>query len=128
MNSPVPAVSSGRRGMSSRTAGRIMVGPHRNGRATRVSTAGWPALTAGAPWFRGEGRFPMPAYSEFMPPPRLGIKPYGTGGTAPFAEDDPWGWPVTEAEEAQQLRPGLADLAGPLVHALRGLDHGPRGR
>jgi hypothetical protein len=88
-----------------------------------MALSGWKKLLAGAPWFRGEGRFPVAAYSEFMPPPRVGTKPYGTGATAPFA-DDPWGWPVTEAEEAQQLRPGLAHLAGHFVHALRELDHG----
>ena len=26
--------------------------------------------------FAGEGRFPLPAYSEFMPAPYVGIKPY----------------------------------------------------
>jgi hypothetical protein len=93
-----------------------------------MALSGWKKLLAGAPWFRGEGRFPLPAYSEFMPPPRAGTKPYGTGGTAPFDDEDPWGWRVTEAEEAQQLRPGLADLAGHVVHALRELDHGRRVR
>ena len=29
------------------------------------------------PWFEGEGNYPIPAYSEFMPPPRVGRKPYG---------------------------------------------------
>jgi hypothetical protein len=91
-----------------------------------MALSGWKKLLAGAPWFRGEGRFPFPAYSEFMPPPRVGTRPYGTGGTAPFDADDPWGWPVTEAEEAWQLRPGLADLARHVVHALRELDHGRR--
>ena len=37
---------------------------------------GWKRLLAGAPWFRGAGNYPIAAYSEFMPPPRLGPKPY----------------------------------------------------
>src|SRR5437868_6397257 len=113
MNNPVPAVSSSKRGMSPRTVGRIMVGPHRNGdgRATRVPTAGWPALTAGWPWFRGEGRFPLPAYSEYMPPPRLVRKPYGEPDEPALDEADPFGWPVSEYEEALELRPGMQKVA-----------------
>ena len=37
-----------------------------------MSVQGWKRLLQGRPWFRGEGSFPFPAYSEFMPPPRLG--------------------------------------------------------
>ncbi len=32
---------------------------------------GWQRLVAGTSWFRSPGRYPIPAYSEFMPPPRL---------------------------------------------------------
>jgi hypothetical protein len=42
-----------------------------------TSATGWKQLLAGWPWFRGEGRFPLPAYSELMPPPYLVRKPYG---------------------------------------------------
>src|SRR5438128_2341433 len=42
-----------------------------------MGDAGWPVLLGGWPWFRGAGRYPLPAYSEFMPPPRLVRKPYG---------------------------------------------------
>ena len=65
--------------------------------------------------FLGQGRFPVPAYSEFMPPPRLGRKPYGANDPILFREDDPLGWHVTEYEEAMELRPGLKHLAGQLV-------------
>ena len=40
--------------------------------------SGWEQLLAGAPWFQDNGKFPIAAYSEFIPPPRLGIKPYST--------------------------------------------------
>jgi len=33
---------------------------------------GWKRLLAGAPWFRGRGKYTIRAYSEFLPPPRLG--------------------------------------------------------
>ena len=72
--------------------------------------SGWKQLLAGAPWFRGEGRYPIAAYSEFIPPPREG-KPYPPESLTRFDEADPWGWKVFEAEEALELGPGLADLA-----------------
>ena len=43
-----------------------------------MPTAGWKQLLAGWPWFEGEGSYPIAAYSEFMPPPRLSRRPYGT--------------------------------------------------
>ncbi|MCU0723733.1 MAG: hypothetical protein MUC63_08990, partial [Planctomycetes bacterium] len=80
--------------------------------------AGWEALLDGAPWFEGEGRFPLPAYSEFMPPPRVGRKPYGDPDRAVFREGDPHGWIVSELEEESELGPGLEHLAKILVGAL----------
>jgi hypothetical protein len=41
-----------------------------------------------------------------------------------FSEDDPWGWRVTEYEEAWELRPGLEALAQQLVGALVRLGQG----
>ena len=42
-----------------------------------MPASGWKQLLDGAPWFKGEGRFPITAYSEYVPPPWLGCKPYG---------------------------------------------------
>ena len=64
-----------------------------------------------APWFPRPGAFPIEAYSEFVPPPHLGPKPYGTTGINPMPDGDPFGWDVTEYEEAFELRPGLEMLA-----------------
>src|SRR5262245_21731298 len=91
--------------------------------------AGWKQMVAGAPWFQGPDKYPIAAYSEFMPPPRLGRKPYETGVDPNlFADKDPWGWYVSEAERHIQLRPGLEQLAreigGMLVHLGRGEAHG----
>ena len=72
-----------------------------------MALSGWKKLLAGAPWFRGEGRFPLPAYSEFMPPPRVGTRPYGTGGTSPFDDDDPWA-AVAPAVRARPAAPLVA--------------------
>ena len=70
------------------------------------------------------GRFPIAAYSEFMPPPRMGRKPYGAEDPVLFQADDPLGWHVTEYEEVMELRPGLEHLAGQLVRAMEHLGNG----
>ncbi|HEY2147161.1 MAG TPA: hypothetical protein VGH32_04445, partial [Pirellulales bacterium] len=86
-----------------------------------MPNSGWKQLVAGAEAFRAEGKYPIAAYSEFMPPPRLGVKAYG--GTDPllFDEADPFGWHVTEYEEAFELQPGLGLLARELLHVMRRL-------
>src|SRR5438105_1902058 len=90
---------------------------------TVMPKQGWKQLLDGAPWFRGEGKYPVPAYSEFMPPPRLLFKPYDTEPRL-FVEDDPWCWPVTEYEEAFWLRPGLEKIAHQVLCALVHLGNG----
>jgi hypothetical protein len=89
-----------------------------------MAAKGWKRLLDGAPWFEGEGAYPIEAYSEFMPPPRFGPKPYGTWGVNPLPADDPFGWKVTEYEEAFELRPGLEALAHGAVHAMVHLSKG----
>jgi hypothetical protein len=84
--------------------------------------AGWKQLLDEASCFRGDGKYPIAAYSEFIPPPRLGLKPYG--GRPSFDDNDPWGWPITEFEECFELRPGLECLAGQFVVALARLGRG----
>jgi hypothetical protein len=81
------------------------------------------------------GPFEIPAYSEFMPAPRIACKPYGERDPGAFSEDDPFGWPVSEAEEEWELKPGLEHIAcevyrsllafalgnpAPLIHGVRG--------
>jgi hypothetical protein len=89
-----------------------------------MTASGWKRLLAGAPWFQGKGAYPIAAYSEFLPPPRLGPKPYGTTGPNPFTDDDPWGWHVTEYEETIELAPGLENVARHVVGALSRLGQG----
>jgi len=79
---------------------------------------GWRALTDGFPWFAGAGRFALPAYSEFMPPPRLGRTLCGELDTTLFDEADPYGWRVNEVEEAHQLQNGMHDVATEVMNHL----------
>ena len=79
---------------------------------------GWQKLVEGYPWFVGEGRYPLPAYSEFMPSPRVGCSLYGDIDKALFTEDDPYGWRVPEIEEEYELRPGLAQIATQVLRYL----------
>jgi hypothetical protein len=89
-----------------------------------MAQQGWKRLLAGVSQFRAPGRFPIAAYSEFMPPPRMGRKPYGAEDPVLFQEDDPLGWHVTEYEEVMELRPGMEHLGGQLVHAMEHLGNG----
>jgi hypothetical protein len=88
---------------------------------------GWKQLLDGWPWFRGEGSYPIPCYSEFMPPPYLIRKPYGGFDLLPLGDPDPWGWPVTEYEEAQPLRTGMAAIARHLLPQVVHLSTGEHG-
>ncbi|HWU25043.1 MAG TPA: M28 family peptidase [Rhizomicrobium sp.] len=80
---------------------------------------GWQQLYEDWSWARGQDAFPIPAYSEFMPAPRIGQKPYGSWDLEnPFAADDPFGWRVGEAELERELRPGLANIAHQLLRGV----------
>jgi hypothetical protein len=68
--------------------------------------------------FHGEGRFPVRAYSEAMPPPYIGIKPYSierAHGAATFGCGDRAGLDIDEYEQAHDLEPGLDRIADHLV-------------
>ncbi|HBZ70288.1 MAG TPA: hypothetical protein DEP35_11365, partial [Deltaproteobacteria bacterium] len=89
-----------------------------------MAQPGWKSLVADWPWFGGSGRFPISAYSEFMPPPRLGLAPYGWANPFLFREEDPSGWHVTEYEEAFELRPGLLRIAEQVMESMVHLANG----
>jgi hypothetical protein len=89
-----------------------------------MTTAGWKQLVDGAPWSHEPGSYPIAAYSEFMPPPREVCKPYQGYEVNELDDNDPWGWPIREWEEARELRPGLAHLAEVVMHGLVELAHG----
>ena len=83
-----------------------------------MSQAGWKQLTQTCS-AKGEGQFSIPAYSEFMPPPRFGCRPYrGMIDRLFFSEEDLEGWPVTELEESLEIRPGMENIARQVLKAL----------
>jgi hypothetical protein len=88
-----------------------------------MSVRGWEVL-AGTCKFRGEGQYPIEAYSEFMPPVRLGCRPYSGKVDGFFCKEEPLGFPVTEFEEAFELCPGFENIThqvlGELHHVVRG--------
>ncbi len=84
---------------------------------------GWKQLIAGHPWFDGSGNYPLPAYSEFMPPPRLGRSPYGPMDTT-FSDYDPYGWHMTEIEVEYELNPGLENITDQIMGQLLELGRG----
>lgn len=89
-----------------------------------MADEGWKLLLASDAWRRGPGAYPIEAYSEFMPPPRLGEKAYGVRDSQLFADDDPWGWHVTEHEEQFELRPGLEQVGKQILKSLWRLGRG----
>lgn len=79
---------------------------------------GWRRLVEGYPWFDGAGRHPIPAYSEFMPAPRIGVNLFGEVDAALFDADDPYGWRVSEVEEAHEIGPGFRSIANQVMSHL----------
>ncbi len=91
----------------------------------KIQEIGWGKFYHGFPWFTGENKYPLQAYSEFMPPLRTGISPY-TGNIYPwiFSEDDMFGWQVLEVEEEYQLRPGMETIGRQIFDAIVKLGQG----
>ncbi|MFL5244018.1 MAG: hypothetical protein ACJ8FY_18095 [Gemmataceae bacterium] len=87
-----------------------------------MATKGWTALLEGAPWFRGKGKYPIDAYSEYIPPPRPYCKAY-VKAEMPAGVDE-YGWPISAYEEALELQPGLEHLAQQVIKALVHLGRG----
>ncbi|NVO10906.1 MAG: M28 family peptidase [Bacteroidales bacterium] len=87
-------------------------------------SVGWRKLLEGFPWFEGEGNFPLPAYSEFMPPPRVGYSPYGEVDSSTFRSKDEYGWYIPELEEELELKPGLEHISKQIMHYVEKLGKG----
>jgi hypothetical protein len=86
-----------------------------------MSNNGWFEFLKGYPWYKGENKYPLRAYSEYMPPVRTGIFPYkGDVDKRIFDIHDAYGWKISEFEEEIQLRPGL-EITGKqiLEHVLQ---------
>jgi hypothetical protein len=85
---------------------------------------GWKKLLNGYPWFRCKGCYPITAYSEFMPPPRLGLKPYGKTDHRILRDEDPFGWNISEMEEENELLPGIEHIGHQIMSNLIKLGKG----
>ncbi len=79
---------------------------------------------AGYPWFAGKDRYPLPAYSEFMPSPPAGRNPLGEIDPSVLSEDDPYGWTISELEEEYELKPGIVHAGQQIMHGLIKLGRG----
>lgn len=88
------------------------------------SKTGWHKLYQGYPWFKGQGKYPLPAYSEFMPAPRVGISLFGEIDDRIFDNKNPYGWGVPEVQEEYEIKPGLSSIAEQTMNQLRDLGLG----
>jgi hypothetical protein len=89
-----------------------------------AKTNGWKKFLTGYPWFRCKGCYSITAYSEFMPPPRLGLKPYGKPDNRILEEDDPFGWKISEMEEEYELKPGIEHIGHQIMGNILKLGKG----
>jgi len=87
-----------------------------------AQSVGWRRLVDS--FHQDKASYPIPAYSEFMPPPRVAITPFGEIDPALFSEDDPFGWRITEIEEEYQLKPGLDKIGRQVMDHLIKLGRG----
>jgi Peptidase family M28 len=81
--------------------------------------SGWKQFLKTFPWFEGENGFPLPAYSEFMPPMHIGLRPHDAE-VYPwhFREDDPYGFYISEDDELLHLQPGLRNIGQQMMDHL----------
>lgn len=91
-----------------------------------MARAGWSKLIPAHDGFRGSRTVRIDAYSEYVPPPRVGWKPYGPVPVNRhlFSPDDPFGWKVQEFDETLELQPGLYHIARQLLTRLKRLQDG----
>ncbi len=91
-----------------------------------MSGKGWQSLIPQKNYLKGDSDFHINAYSEFMPPPRVGWRPYGPVpiNNNLFSQDDPFGWKIHEFDEALELLPGLHQIAKDLLRRLKKLQDG----
>jgi hypothetical protein len=88
-----------------------------------MSRTGWKGLFEGRS-FRGQGRYPIRAYSEFMPSVRLGRRAYMEKMDDFFSDDEPMEFPISEFEEVYELRPGLENIAHQVLDIMARLLRG----
>jgi hypothetical protein len=83
---------------------------------------GWDTLLTDVPKYGKAKPFRIMAYSEMMPSPWIGWRPYGKDHAVPRNPEDPFTWLVNEREQAMELGPGLQLIARQVLPALEHLD------
>lgn len=101
-----------------------MYHPSNNKNMEDKDPKGWQRLLTGYPWLNVDGSYPLTAYSEYMPPPKLGRKPLDKVDHGLFPENDPYGWQITELEEEYELRPGIEHIGRQIMNCLIKLGKG----
>jgi hypothetical protein len=86
--------------------------------------SGWNRLLSGFPWFKCDGCYPLTAYSEFMPSPLVGRKPYGKPDYRLIDRNDPYGWNITEIEEEFELKPGIEHVGHQIMTSILKIGRG----
>ena len=87
----------------------------------------WDRIEEEAGHYHRAGHFPLRPYSELMPPPYIGVKPYRPSrarGDATAGVADPRALDIDEYEQAHDLEPGLDHLAARLTDELGKLVRG----
>jgi hypothetical protein len=87
-----------------------------------MTERGWHKLLTDVPRYGKASPYRIPAYSEMMPAPLIGWRPYGTDHPFPGRPDNPHAWLVSEREQVFELGPGLQHIAGQVLNALQRLD------
>ena len=87
-----------------------------------MAAEGWDKLLMDVPRYGKGDPFRITAYSEMMPSPWIGWRPYGKDHPAPRHPEDPFTWLVNEREQAMELGPGLQLILRQVLPALERLD------
>lgn len=85
---------------------------------------GWQKLLHDFNYYSEERNFRLPAYSEFMPSPRLGCDFHGVIDKNIFSDDDLYGWKISEKEEELELKPGIENIGYQIMQHIINLGKG----
>jgi hypothetical protein len=86
--------------------------------------SGWHQLLNDYPLHQHYKDIHIPAYSEFMPSPKVGISPLGEIDNLILSDDDEYGWKINEIEEETELKPGMEHIGKQLFKQIHNLGMG----
>jgi len=94
---------------------------------SRLHDHAWRSLVADLAAFHADARFPIAAYSDFMPSPFIGLKPYGWVDPFTMPPEGEDGWRISEYQQGHELKPGLSALGHHIAAQIRKLGEGGHG-